>query len=393
MSPSLLVATLAVSVGQVSPGFEVEPVVTSSASPRRRADDPEAEDREHRPLDPEERTRQGTNERLIEDLAAAHGEISLPELLDEILADVVAEIAERPAQWVSPLAVRTVRLGANVEPGFGRRIVAALVTSIHAGTDVRVVECLECQLTRTEVVDGRWVVRRGLTTNAESRRVAAQIGAKSFLDLSFGFEPETDQVQLDVQIVRAEDAVVLWSDTFRADSTTPMLMRSSFAPQRRKDRLRDLEMLLEGRPMYGYAANAGFMLLPYDDPVAGDIGGATAGFRLYERFGEDRQVMFGLDMMGFLNTERLAGGLFSAGMWWVFPRPDLVNPELRLGAKAGAFVAGSAGNAAVFQLGAEVLLRYRFGLYGYLLFMTESELEPGRFLGGLGFSAGMSFNW
>lgn len=367
----------------------VEGTDTSTAD-LRRTDDPEAEDREHRPV---EVTEPGTNERLVADIAAAHGEVTLPELLDEILADVVAEIAERPAKWVSPLAVRNVRLGANVEPGFGRRIVAALVTSIHAGTDVRVVECLECQATRTEVVDGQWIVRRGLTTTAEARKVAARIGAKAFIDLSFGLDPDSDMVQLDVQIVRADDAVVLWADTFRADSTTPMLMRSSFAPQRRKDRLRDLEMLLEGRPLYGYGASGGFMLLPYDDPVAGDIGGATVGFRLYERFGEDRQILFGLDMMGFLNTERLAGGLFSAGMWWVFPRPDLVHPELRLGSKAGAFVAGSAGNAAVFQLGAEVLLRYRFGLYAYLLFMTESELEPGRFLGGLGFSTGMSFNW
>lgn len=385
------VLVLALVVGQAVGGAPAEPTDTSSAAVfGRRADDPEAEDEEHRPIDPGTK---GTNDQLIEDLAETTGEVTLPELVDEILADVVAEIAARPASWVSPLAIRTVQLGANVEPGYGRRLVAALVTSLHAGTDVRVVECLECQATRTEIVDGRWVMRRGLASSAEAKRVAASIGAKTYLDLSFGFEPEADLVQVDVSIVRASDAVVLWSDSFRADSTTPMLLRSSFAPQRRKDRLRDLEMLLEGRPLYGYAASAGFMLLPYDDPVEGDISGATAGFRLYERFGEDRQVMFGLDMMGFLNTERLAGGAFSAGMWWVFPRPDLVHPELRIGGKAGAFVAGSAGNAALFQLGAEVLLRYRFGLYGYLLFMTKSELEPGRFLGGLGFSAGMSFNW
>lgn len=352
--------------------------------------DPTAEDEEHRPVNVPE---QGTNERLIEDIAAATGEVTLPEVVDEILGDVVAELAERPAKWMTPLAIRNLALGANVEPGYAPRLKSAIIAAIHAGTDVRVVECLECQATRTEIVGTQWVVTRGVVNGEQSRQVAERLGVRTFMDVAFGFEPASGTLQMDFSLVRARDGVVLWADTFRADETTPMLMRSSFAPQRRKDRLRDLEMLLEGRPLYGYMANAGYMVLPYDDPINGDIGGATAGYRIYERFGVDRQVMFGLDLMGFINTERLAGGVLSAGSWWVFPRPDLINPELRLGAKAGAFIAGSQGNAAVFQLGAELLLRYRFGLYGYLLFMTKSELEPGRFLGGLGFATGISFNW
>ena len=215
------------------------------------------------------------------------------------------------------------------------------------------------------------------------------------MDVEFDFEPSTSVLQMSFRVVRASDSFVLWSDTFRADETTPMLMRSSEAPMKRKDRLRDLEMLLEGRPYFGYVATAGFMLLPHNDPVEGDVGGATAGYRIYERFGPERRVMFGLDLTGFLNTERLAGAVISAGSWWIPLRPDFVNPELRLGAKAGAFIAGTAGNAAVFQLGAEVLLRYRFGLYGYVLFMTKSEFPPnsGNELGGVGMSTGMSFNW
>jgi hypothetical protein len=106
--------------------------------------------------------------------------------------------------------------------------------------------------------------------------------------------------------------------------------------------------------------------------------------------------MFGLDLMGFLNTTRLAGGVLSAGAWWVPLRPDLVNPELRIGGKGGAFIAGSQGNAAIFQLGAEVLLRYRFGLYLYALFMTKSLYNAGQGdfeLGGVGMATGISFNW
>ncbi|MCK6548205.1 hypothetical protein L6R52_20315 [Myxococcota bacterium] len=338
---------------------------------------------------------QGTNERLIADLNAATGEVTLGELIDEILADVVAELDLRPAKTFSPLAIRQIALGANVTPAFEQRLESLIIAQLHTGTDIRVVECVECTAVRTRVVDGEWVISRGLATHADLRRVADELGLRSYMDVAFGFDPDTGVLQMDFRVVRASDSVVLWSESFRADETTPMLMRSSDAPARRKDRLRDLEMLLEGRPLYGYVATAGFMLLPYSDPVGGDIGGATAGYRIYERFGTERRVMFGLDLTGFLNTSRLAGAVMSAGSWWIPLRPDLVNPELRLGAKAGAFIAGSAGNAAVFQLGAEVILRYRFGLYAYVLFMTKSEFPPdsGDELGGVGMSTGMSFNW
>ncbi|MFO0725047.1 MAG: hypothetical protein U1E65_14805 [Myxococcota bacterium] len=352
--------------------------------------DPAAEDEEHRPVEPVE---PGTNERLIADIRATTGEVTLPEIVDEILSDVVAELAGRPAKVFSPMAIRTVILGQRVDPSYEARLLSALIVAVHAGTDIRMVECIECQATKTEVNGDRLVVTRGVASTEQSRQIGRSIGAKSFVDLTFNFDPKDGVVELGIKVVRAEDSVVLWADTFTADQTTPMLLRSSFAPQKRKDRLRDLEMLLEGRPLYGYAASAGFMLLPYDDPASGDIAGATAGYRIYERFGVDRQVLFGLDAMGFLNTTRLTGGLLSAGTWWVFPRPDLIHPEFRFGGKAGAFVAGSKGNAAVFQLGGEVLLRYRFGVYAYILFMTKSELETGKFLGGVGAAAGMSFNW
>ncbi len=340
----------------------------------------------------------GDNERLVEQINATTGEVGLAQIVDEVLADVMAELDRFQPRKVSPMAIRQVTLGANIKPKFSRKLRNKIIAQTHSGTRVRILRCIECEATRTRLIDGQWILTKGLVNTEELRSVGERIGVQTFLDVSFGFDPESGTVEMDFQLIRAEDAQVIWAESFRADESTPMLLRSTEAPMRRKDRLRDLEMLLEGRPYYGSVASAGFMLLPYNDPIDGDITGATAGYRLYERFGEDRQVMFGLDIMGFLNTERLSGAIVSAGSWWVPFRPDLVNPELRLGAKAGAFVAGTEGNAAIFQLGAEVLLRYRFGLYGYVLFMTESAYPgPNRNdqaqLGGLGFSLGLSFNW
>lgn len=371
--------------GPVMPGFEEE----EAPAPRKQKN---AEPEEVGPDLPNLATDPGPNERLIEQMNETRGEVTLGELVDEILADVMAELDRIPPRFVSPLAIRQITLGSNVSPRYARRLRNHLIAQIHAGTEVRVVRCVECDATRTKIEDGKWIVTRGVVTTRQMQQVGEAIGAKAFLDVAFGFEPDDGMVEMDFQLIRVRDAAVLWAESFRADETTPVLMRSSDAPMKREDRLRDLEMLLEGRPYYGIAASAGFMLIPYEDPVAGDITGATAGFRVYERFGVERRVMFGLDLMGFLNTSRLAGGLISAGAWWVPLPPDLINPELRLGGKAGAFIAGSEGNAGVFQVGAEVLLRYRFGLYLYALFMTKSMFN-GFNLGGVGTATGLSFNW
>ena len=290
------------------------------------------------------------------------------------------------------MAIRSLALGANIEPSFGQRLRASITTMIHAGTDVRIVDCLECRTTRTRTVGDQWVVTRGLVGTADSRAVAEAIGAKTFLDVSFGFDPEVGAVEMHFSVIRAHDSVVIWADTFRADETTPMLLRASDAPQKREDRLKDLEMLLEGRPFYGYVAGAGFMILPYDSDE-GDISGVTFGYRIYERFGVDRRVLFGLDLMGFLNLERLSGAILSAGSWWVLFRPDLINPEVRLGAKAGGLIVGNQGNTAVLQVGTEVLLRYRFGLYAYVVFLPFPTMFNNSELKGVGMSTGISFNW
>lgn len=337
----------------------------------------------------------GPNEHLIQNMNAATGEVTLGQLLDEILADVIAEIDSRPAKWLSPMAIREVQLGGNVLPSYAQKLQSTITAQIQTGTKIKMVQCLECEATRTRIEGGKWIVSRGIGSADELREIGERLGVRAFMDVAFGFDPETGVLEMNFRVIRANDAHILWSDSFRADESTPQLMRSSEGPVKRKERLRDLEMLLEGRPFFGYVATAGFMILPHNDPIQGDIYGATAGYRIYERFGVDRRVMFGLDLTGFLNASRLAGAVVSAGSWWIPLRPDFVNPELRLGAKAGAFVAGTTGNAAVFQLGAEVILRYRFGLYAYVLFMTKSPFPPNSSyeLGGVGAATGMSFNW
>ena len=96
--------------------------------------DPGAEDEEHRPVEVPE---PGTNERLIADIRATTGEITLPELVDEILSDVVAELASRPAKVFSPMAIRSVTLGSNVDPAYKERLVSAIVIAVHVQPQAR----------------------------------------------------------------------------------------------------------------------------------------------------------------------------------------------------------------------------------------------------------------
>ncbi|MBI4814959.1 MAG: hypothetical protein HY791_01795 [Deltaproteobacteria bacterium] len=326
------------------------------------------------------------------DLRATRTEVWLDELIQEIVDEATAAILELPKTSVSPIALRTVALGANVAPSMRAHLVSALITGIHSGTEVKVVECLECQTMTARVEGDRFVMRKGLVSSEQARAVAAQIGATSFLDVAFGFDRERAAVEMDFRVVRAADSMVIWAESYRADGETPVLYRMSDSPKRRLARLEQLEALLEGRPTFGYSVGLGFGLLPYDDPEGGDISGVTLAWRIFERFGADGRVLFGLELAGFLSPERLAGGMLSAGSWWLPFRPDLTNPELRLGVKGGALLVGNQGNAACFQVGAELLLRFRFGVYAYALFLTKSEFD-GRDLGGVGGTAGVSFNW
>lgn len=378
---------------EAAPGFDDETEDTDATPKRRRPRAPGSEEPVERDGEPPFVSAPDASryDRLVRNLADTTGEITLGELIDEILADVTAELALLPPNQVSPMAIRQVALGSNVKPAFAKQLKAAIVSAVHTGTRLRLRHCVECAATRTRIEGDEWVVTRGIVTTEELRDVGRRLGVRAFLDVSFGFDPESSVVEIHFELIRASDALILWAETFRADETTPLLLRSSDAPVRRDQRLRDLQLLLEGRPFFGYAVSTGFALIPYDAPD-GDITGATVGFRVYERFGRDRRVMFGLDVLGFLNTERLAGAFLSAGAWWVPLPPTFIFPELRLGGKAGAFIAGSEGNAAAFQLGGEALLRYRFGVYAYAMFMTTSNFQ-GRDLGGLGVNTGLSFNW
>ncbi|MBI2373603.1 MAG: hypothetical protein HYV07_06355 [Deltaproteobacteria bacterium] len=326
------------------------------------------------------------------DVRSTRAEVWLAELLDEIVDDAVALIAQLPKATVSPLAIRTITLGSNVAPSMRTKVAGTIVSALRAGTEIRLIECLECRSTRAEVIGDRFVMRRGVVGAEQSKRVAKEIGAGAFLDVAFGFDRDRGVVEMDWQIVRADDATIVWADSLRVDGETAIVHRMSESPKTRLARLAELERILAGKPTFGYSVGLGFGIVPYDDAENGDITGVTLAWRIFERFGADGRVLFGLDLMGFLSPERLAGGILSAGSWWVPLRPDPSSPELRVGLKAGALLVGNQGNAACFQAGAELLLRYRFGVYGYAMFFTSSEFDS-RDIGGLGANAGVSFNW
>lgn len=346
------------------------------------------------PKEPEE---QNEHDHLIELIEDTTGVVELSEVVDEVLADVMATLVTYDARHLGPLALREVRVS-GVAPSFAPELRARLIAFLNAGTEIRVRRCLECVATRTRVEDEQLIITRGVTHLEQLQQIGRRLGVKTFMDVAFAFEPEASSLQFDFQVFSASSGEVMWAETYRSDTSTPMLMRASERPQKRSERVEDLRALLEGRPLFGWQASIGIMLMPYDDPLAGDIFGTTAGLRLYERFGTDRRVLFGLDLMGFINVDTLSGAIASAGAWWVPLEPDLVNPELRVGGKAGAFIAGSEGNAGILQLGAELLLRYRFGLYAYATYVFESSFpgpnaNPNAALGGVGMSAGVNLNW
>src|SRR5262249_14437966 len=199
----------------------------------------------------------------------------------------------------------------------------------------------DCRALRPRIEGGGWVVWLGVTPQADLRRVAEDIGARTFIDIDLDYTPAPPQTQvvLSARVFRASDARVLYATAIRADETTAAVLRTGKKPISREDQLAELERKLEAKPFYGIQAAIGMMWIPFDEPVQGTISGAAMGGSAYERFGVDRRHMYGIEVKGFLNPNRLIAGMLSAFYGYQVTEPDLNKPEIDLSWAAGAFIA------------------------------------------------------
>lgn len=346
-------------------------------------------------------TAQDTRQRYLEiresakrEIRTGDGVVHIYLLAEEMMDEIVSKLVELNVKAISPIAIRPISLTSNLNQQFGDFVEATLVTNIANNTDMVVKRCAACGAMRSRIENGQWVVTLGITSQEDLRREAKRLGVKAFLDIKFSYFPGANVVAMNVEITRADDGAILWTDTYRSDATTASILRSGDRVISRAERMKELERKIDARPYYGHMLYVGAAFIPFDGPEGG-IGGASMGYRLYERFGEDRRWTFGIGAEGFANfsdANPLLGSFVGMTLQWEILEPNLNSPTYRTGPTISGFFAGSEGNSVALEWGFDVTLQFRLGLGASIMYFNPVEFAGGD-LGGLGYKLRASFNW
>lgn len=327
-------------------------------------------------------------------IQGAQGSIHIYQLVEEMVEEAVADISRLNPTVVSPMAMRSTGLSPNLNAQFGDFVESTLVASVVNNTPMVIKRCIACQSLRSRVDDDDWVVSMGFTHHEDLQREATRLGAQTYLDLRLAFFPGANVVALHVEIYRAQDGAILWTELYRSDSTTAAILRSGDRIMTRDERVKELERRIDARPYYGHILYVGGAFIPYDGPEGG-IGGASIGYRLYEKFGRDRRFLFGVGAEGFANfseTNGLLGAFVSGTLQYELFPPSLNEPVYRTGPTIGGFFAGTEGNSFALEWGFDVILQFRLGAGISAFYFVPTDFA-GFDLGGFGGKGRVSFNW
>ena len=332
-------------------------------------------------------------EALKRQLQSGQKQVHIYQLVEEMVDEVLADVRDLRVNAISPAAMRKMGVTPNLSTQFGQFVEATLVNALANHTDVRVKRCAACQSMRSRVEDGDWVVSLGLTRQKQLRKEAERLGVKTFLDAHFSYFPGANIVAMEIEFVRARDGAIMWSETYRSDSTTAAILRSGDRVKSRKERVAELERKIEERPYFGHTLYMGASHIPYDSPEGG-ITGAALGYRLYEEFGPTLRWRYGIGAEAFANfsSSPLLGSFIGATVQYDILEPDLNLPQVRTGPTINGFFAGQEGNSASFEWGIDVVLQFRLGAGLSLMYFVPTQFA-GSDLGGFSYKARVSFNW
>ena len=327
----------------------------------------------------------------------AHTNVNFYELVDEMLDEIVYQLGKQDAVAMSPLAIRLVRLSPDVRPEFGGTLEARLLARISQATNIRTAVCIECNSMRSRVENGQWLVSLGAVRQDDLQRIGRTQGIKTFVDLNFTFNPQSNVIWMEAIAFRASDGGVVWSDAYRSDATTAMLLRTGRRIPSRTERLEELDRKLQGRPYFGYMMAVGLARIGYNGPT-GDIGGPLMTIRIHERFGEDQQQLFGLSVGIFFTGVPQAGknvlnSLMSGAYYSTnLSEPSMNQPELWVYGELGGMFSGNQGNTFYGESGLDLHLKWRMSIVGGLQYVLPTHFAD-HDLGGLGYRVRLAFNW
>jgi hypothetical protein len=321
------------------------------------------------------------------------------ELVDDIIDEIARRLALEDPNLYSPMAIRLVRVSANLRPEFAHTLEARLTARLLNATSLKLNICAECTALRSRVDNGNWILTLGASNQDDLRRLGEKTGIRTFMDVDFTFSPDQNVIWLEATVLRASDGTILWSDAYRSDGTMTSLLRTGQKIQTREERSAELEQKMAGRPSYGYAASLGMAQMGYTAPT-GDVVGAQVALRFHERFGENQNNLFGISA-GIFTTgppstnkqpQALNSILLGAYFSHDLSAPNLNKPEFWVYGEGGGMFTGNEGNTFYLESGLDVHLKFRLSLQGGLMYVFPTTYS-GYDLGGLGFRARVALNW
>ena len=343
--------------------------------------------------------KQASPSQMEELIRRSSDNIDFFELVDDIIDEIARKLALEDPNLLSPMAIRLVRVSANLRPEFAHTLEARLTARLLNATAVKINLCVECEALRSRVENGSWIITLGAVKQEDLRRVGETTGIKTFMDLDFTFSPDQNVIWMEASVFRASDGNVVWSDAYRSDGTMTALLRTGQHIPTRAERAAELEQKIAGRPSYGYAASLGMIQMGYQGPT-GDIAGANVSLRFHEKFGENQSSLFGISA-GIFTTgppstskqpQALNSILLGAYYSHDLSAPNLNKPELWAYGEAGGMFTGNQGNTFYLESGLDLHLKYRLSFEGGLMYVfptTYSSYD----LGGLGFRLRVALNW
>jgi len=332
-------------------------------------------------------------------LQRSQGSIDFFDLVDDILDEIARQLGKEDPNLVSPMAIKLVRLSSNLRPEFARTLEARLIARLSQATAVKIAMCAECTALRSRVEKGNWILTLGAVNQEDLRRIGAQTGVQTFMEIDFTYSPGPNVVWMSAVVYRASDGAVVWSDAYRSDATMTALLRTGRHIPTRAERAAELENKINQRPIYGYALSLGVAQMGYTG-ATGDIAGAQASLRFHEKFGENLSSLFGMTA-GIFTTgppsenktpQALNSILLGAYYSYDLSPPNLNRPEVWIYGEGGGMFSGNEGNTFYLESGLDTHLKWRLSLQGGLMYVFHTKFS-GQDLGGVGFRLRAAMNW
>ena len=359
-----------------------------------RQEDPPLPDEQSLPRQEQWRRQRAMEEAIRRQLEEGPGRRHVEEVVAEMIAAVVEDLRKLNRQAISPMALRSMALSPNLSRRFGRIVSNRLQDAIKNRTALSLKQCDACEALQSRIEGDDWVVTQGVVALQDLRREARRLGVETFLDVNLVLFPENRNLMaMQVELLRANDSAVLWSETYHSDPTTGVVLRSIDRDAERGARLSELARKEEEEPAYTHSLLVGYALIPYSSFRYTTASGITAGYRLQELFGTNRRYSYGFNLQLFLDTTIGLPGLFLEAMaQYQLNEPVAEGPRYSTGPMLGGFIAGAEGNSLLLEWSFDAMLAIRLGGGASLFYFVPTEYA-GAELGGMGFKIHASFNW